>query len=139
MRKHGTRVVLLGALAMSLSLLVACGGDDSREFLPEGDTGGTDSGGGDAVTDSGGGDSGGGDSGGGDADDTGTPTDSGDSGGDGGVPFTGKGAKKLVSGGTTAESPKYRLITTTGELPGYTRMSSSKYLLKNGVVGIAEP
>jgi hypothetical protein len=44
-----------------------------------------------------------------------------------------------VSGGVTASSPSYRLITTTGQSPGGNgNSSSSSYVSRSGLVGATQ-
>jgi hypothetical protein len=46
----------------------------------------------------------------------------------------------LVSGGTVMKSASYRLILTTGEVPGSAgKMKSSTYTLHDGVIGATQP
>jgi len=46
---------------------------------------------------------------------------------------------RMVSGGMTATNSKYRLVTTTGQVPGNSVLSGSKYILKGGLVGVTQP
>ena len=133
MHLRGSIAVSVACAVFALIPISGCaGGEEVTDGVPttdsgDGDTGG---GGGEASVDTGGAeDTGAGDTGASDtgASDTGSPA------------LTGKTVTAGVAGGTSMQSATYRLITTTGQVPGSSTLSSSSYQLKGGVVSISQP